>query len=192
MDDLTCNRMRAGFARVLVDMEIKESLPKIVKFVDETDRLEEQKLVYEWKPVICGQCKGYRHVQKECKVPVKPVWKHKKDVAKAKETVNEGIGIQQQEEGGLIQENTKPVDQAMNISTKMHKETVTYMRKVVQLVQGEDRKEMIRPIEKKRSIVLGESSGSDKGTKRTVMILLLPKNATTRERMDTGSEGGNH
>ncbi|CAI9094854.1 OLC1v1030660C1 [Oldenlandia corymbosa var. corymbosa] len=51
MNDMTRNKLRAGFARVLVEMEIKEHLPDKIAFVDEEGRLQEQKLVYEWQPV---------------------------------------------------------------------------------------------------------------------------------------------
>ncbi|KAJ8435324.1 hypothetical protein Cgig2_022925 [Carnegiea gigantea] len=42
-------------------MEIKEHVPEHIYFENEHGVLMQQDIVYEWKPIVCGKCKGYGH-----------------------------------------------------------------------------------------------------------------------------------
>ncbi|CAI9099994.1 OLC1v1036903C1 [Oldenlandia corymbosa var. corymbosa] len=72
MDEMTIQRDRTGYARVLVEMEIQEKMPTELWYEDEHGIIQSQKICYEWKPVKCAQCKGYGHETAQCK-KVKPV-----------------------------------------------------------------------------------------------------------------------
>ncbi|CAI9099760.1 OLC1v1036624C1 [Oldenlandia corymbosa var. corymbosa] len=41
----------------------------------ESTETQEQRVVYEWKPVLCTKCRGYGHEKKVCKQPMQAVWR---------------------------------------------------------------------------------------------------------------------
>ncbi|CAI9105887.1 OLC1v1004911C1 [Oldenlandia corymbosa var. corymbosa] len=67
MDDMTTQRMHTGFARILVEMEIQDTVSKEIWYKDEMGSLQEQEIRYEWKPVKCGMCKGFGHEANTCR-----------------------------------------------------------------------------------------------------------------------------
>lgn len=67
IDEMTLRKDRGQFARVQVQVEIKEDVAENVKYLDEKERLCEQVAHYEWLPVICGNCKSYGHMGKDCR-----------------------------------------------------------------------------------------------------------------------------
>ncbi|CAI9112834.1 OLC1v1013328C1 [Oldenlandia corymbosa var. corymbosa] len=66
-DELTASRDKVQYARILVEMEIKEQVPEQICFEDEKGNVQEQKVTYEWKPVQCQGCKGYGHSGEQCR-----------------------------------------------------------------------------------------------------------------------------
>lgn len=66
-DKNTQEKNKVQFARILIEMEIKEHVPERIYFENEHKVLMQQDVVYEWKPVVCGKCKGYGHETDHCK-----------------------------------------------------------------------------------------------------------------------------
>ncbi|XP_062100859.1 uncharacterized protein LOC133806786 [Humulus lupulus] len=77
IDQVTRDRSMVKFARILVDMEISETPPKTISFVNKRDQLVDQLVEYEWLPskcktygclghtmVNCSKDKGYFWVKK--------------------------------------------------------------------------------------------------------------------------------
>ncbi|XP_074265560.1 uncharacterized protein LOC141588000 [Silene latifolia] len=54
-----------GHARVMVEVKMGADLPNVIEFTDELDVLHRQIVHYEWKPVICTECKGVGHMALE-------------------------------------------------------------------------------------------------------------------------------
>ncbi|CAI9104430.1 OLC1v1003098C1 [Oldenlandia corymbosa var. corymbosa] len=77
MDDMTSQKLHTAYARILVEVEIKEELKEVIWFQDEKGNLQEQVVKYEWEPVICKNCKGYGHERKICRAPIQQDWKAK-------------------------------------------------------------------------------------------------------------------
>ncbi|XP_062118499.1 uncharacterized protein LOC133832131 [Humulus lupulus] len=61
IDQVTRDRSMVKFARVLVDMEISETPPKTISFVNERDQLVDQLVEYEWLPSKCKACDCLGH-----------------------------------------------------------------------------------------------------------------------------------
>ncbi|XP_062114133.1 uncharacterized protein LOC133825166 [Humulus lupulus] len=67
VDQHTRDRTRVQFARVLVEMDITDSPPRIIQFLNEHGQLVEQGIDYEWLPMKCKHCSGYGHLMAECR-----------------------------------------------------------------------------------------------------------------------------
>ncbi|XP_062104456.1 uncharacterized protein LOC133815660 [Humulus lupulus] len=65
------------FARVLVETELSEDLPKSVQFLNEKGQLIEQFLEFEWLPTQCRGCKVYGHTERMCNKKPVEVWREK-------------------------------------------------------------------------------------------------------------------
>lgn len=72
-DRLTAENGRLAYARVLVEMEIKEQPHSIPVNTPSGKILQE--VFYGWLPIQCGRCKGYGHFVENCKFPEKKEWK---------------------------------------------------------------------------------------------------------------------
>ncbi|XP_074282709.1 uncharacterized protein LOC141607248 [Silene latifolia] len=80
-DAATEEKTRLGFARLLVEVEIGQDFPDKLHFLDEKGNDVSILVEYEWKPTVCGLCKGIGHTTDLCKKksadkpkgPVKPV-----------------------------------------------------------------------------------------------------------------------
>lgn len=59
-DKLTANRDRLAYARVLVEMEIKDNLKYEIPVNDMGTKFL-QEVIYEWRPVRCKRCKQLGH-----------------------------------------------------------------------------------------------------------------------------------
>ncbi|XP_062112853.1 uncharacterized protein LOC133824008 [Humulus lupulus] len=81
VDNVTKDRSMVKFARVLVDVEISDNLPKTISFLNERGQLVEQILEYEWLPTQCSFCKVLGHTATNCKRDQRVVWR-KKEVMK--------------------------------------------------------------------------------------------------------------
>lgn len=75
-DRLTASRERLSFARVLVEMEIVESLPNEIPIMTPKGVLQ-QPVLFEWKPLKCKKCGRIGHAMDTCVAPVRRVWQVK-------------------------------------------------------------------------------------------------------------------
>ncbi|XP_074266869.1 uncharacterized protein LOC141590159 [Silene latifolia] len=57
-DKATDNREFLEYARFMVEVKVGDTLPEVVKFIDEKDQVHKQEVYYEWKPLVCSLCKG--------------------------------------------------------------------------------------------------------------------------------------
>ncbi|XP_062086022.1 uncharacterized protein LOC133792116 [Humulus lupulus] len=65
------------FARVLVEIEISEALPKSIQFLNEKGKLMEQLLEFEWLPTQCRGCKVFGHTKSMCNRKPSEIWRQK-------------------------------------------------------------------------------------------------------------------
>ncbi|XP_062097539.1 uncharacterized protein LOC133803465 [Humulus lupulus] len=77
VDKVTKERSMMQFARVLVEIEIAEALPKSIQFLNEKGQLMEQLLEFEWLPTQCSGCKVFGHTVSMCKRKPTEVWRQK-------------------------------------------------------------------------------------------------------------------
>ncbi|XP_074293179.1 uncharacterized protein LOC141620131 [Silene latifolia] len=66
-DAATKNKTRLGYARLLVEVEVGQEFPDKLYFKDEKGSEISILVEYEWKPIVCGSCKGIGHSQEACK-----------------------------------------------------------------------------------------------------------------------------
>ncbi|XP_062101006.1 uncharacterized protein LOC133806930 [Humulus lupulus] len=93
VDKFTRERSRVQFARVLVEMEIMDSLPKSIQFINEHGQIMEQGVEYEWLLIKCKTCAGFGHSMVECRKEKKVHWVRK--VTEAQTEEDQGPGVQQ-------------------------------------------------------------------------------------------------
>lgn len=67
MDAMTRDKTQPNFSRVRVRMPITVCLQEQVTFVDKNDRVVEQQVEYEWRPVLCSKCNMFGHEGKVCR-----------------------------------------------------------------------------------------------------------------------------
>ncbi|XP_070015541.1 uncharacterized protein [Nicotiana sylvestris] len=65
-DKLTAQGDRISYARVLVDIDISQPLPKHILIENEKGGFKEQKLEHEWKPSYCQDCLQIGHTAGNC------------------------------------------------------------------------------------------------------------------------------
>ncbi|XP_060195078.1 uncharacterized protein LOC132624291 [Lycium barbarum] len=61
-DECTAKQSRVSYARVLVDMDVTQELPREVQIVDFKGNSFRQDVVYEWCPKYCPKCLKYGHI----------------------------------------------------------------------------------------------------------------------------------
>ncbi|XP_074293134.1 uncharacterized protein LOC141620066 [Silene latifolia] len=83
-DVATEERTRLGYARVMVELQVDQQLPKSISFKDENGGVVQVDIEYEWKPVTCKKCQGMGHEEENCRKgepkkpsqqPIKKVWR---------------------------------------------------------------------------------------------------------------------
>lgn len=86
-DKCTVLKMKMRFARILVEMNFFRDVPEMIELVDEQGVVFQQKVIYEWKPIICSKCRNFGHLQQDCRVGQlgKEVWKVKRQAGVAVE-----------------------------------------------------------------------------------------------------------
>lgn len=52
-DCLTAKGERISYARLLIEMDITQTLPEVVNVEESDDGIWNQKIEYEWKPILC-------------------------------------------------------------------------------------------------------------------------------------------
>ncbi|XP_062109683.1 uncharacterized protein LOC133821348 [Humulus lupulus] len=77
VDMLTKDRSMVKFARVLVEVEISDNVPKTISFLNERGQLMERLLEYEWLPTQCQGCKILGHPATNCNRKQGAVWRKK-------------------------------------------------------------------------------------------------------------------
>lgn len=55
------------FAGVLIEMNLYDEYPDEIYFINEHEELVCQKVLYDWKPIFCGQCKELGHMEGNCR-----------------------------------------------------------------------------------------------------------------------------
>ncbi|XP_062089009.1 uncharacterized protein LOC133795572 [Humulus lupulus] len=100
VDEITKNRDRLNYPRILIEVSLTQDFPYEVSFTKEFDQKVVVDVFYEWKPVLCGHCKGYGHITENCrkKDGRKKEWVIKKDNNMAQELEKEK-GVMVDEEG---------------------------------------------------------------------------------------------
>uniref|UniRef100_A0A803PSI9 DUF4283 domain-containing protein n=1 Tax=Cannabis sativa TaxID=3483 RepID=A0A803PSI9_CANSA len=76
-DKVTLERSMIKYARVLVDVEIKEEPLRTIAYVNEKKQLMEQPVEYEWLPTKCTACDMLGHSISNCNKGKPTVWKKK-------------------------------------------------------------------------------------------------------------------
>ncbi|XP_062093774.1 uncharacterized protein LOC133799794 [Humulus lupulus] len=121
VDKVNKDRSMMQFARVLVEVEITEKIPKSIQFLNGKGQLMEQLLEFEWLPTQCKECRVFGHTEMMCNRKQTEVWRQKsrkevvgtqqdlqeqQQATKGKEISNEGPDIgQQQADAREIKEN---------------------------------------------------------------------------------------
>lgn len=77
VDQATKMRDKLFYARVLVGVSLTQEFPEYIEFEDVHGEIVQQKVNYEWKPSICGICKGLGHGTEHCTRKSKQVWEEK-------------------------------------------------------------------------------------------------------------------
>ncbi|XP_062075185.1 uncharacterized protein LOC133779211 [Humulus lupulus] len=92
IDKITKNRSMIKFARILVEMEIADTLPKFISYFNEKGQIMEQIIDYEWLPTKCTKCKKLGHSVSSCKYVSEAVWRQKDLKQKEGKSGNENAG----------------------------------------------------------------------------------------------------
>ncbi|KAH0675410.1 hypothetical protein KY285_023211 [Solanum tuberosum] len=66
VDHNTERKVRLNFARLLVEVQLDTMLPEVILFRLEKGYLKEQKVLYDWKPMLCKICDKYGHSEVNC------------------------------------------------------------------------------------------------------------------------------
>ncbi|GKV45242.1 hypothetical protein SLEP1_g52351 [Rubroshorea leprosula] len=93
-DALTAKRQRVAYARMLVKMEIMDTLPHVVPIIGPKGVFQ-QPVVFEWEPVRCGKCRNLGHEERNCTTKEKKVWVPKKPAKE--QVVNQIVGTKSSE-----------------------------------------------------------------------------------------------
>lgn len=81
---MTANRDILGFARVLIDIEITDQLPRVIP-VESDEGMIYQPVHYEWRPEKCLKCGKYGHSAMVCGGPPVNVWVAKPNQSQSQE-----------------------------------------------------------------------------------------------------------
>ncbi|VFQ79134.1 unnamed protein product [Cuscuta campestris] len=60
-DKTTATRSKLGFARILLEVGMKQDFLEMIQFLDETGRIISQQVEYEWCPITCTYCHKLGH-----------------------------------------------------------------------------------------------------------------------------------
>jgi len=66
-DKYTRDKSFLTYARLLIEMQLHDSFPDFIEFVEEHNVVVRQKMEYEWKPTKCNYCKMFGHTEEECR-----------------------------------------------------------------------------------------------------------------------------
>ncbi|XP_062118927.1 uncharacterized protein LOC133832628 [Humulus lupulus] len=88
VDKVTKDRSMMQFARVLVEIDITDEIPKSIQFLNERDQLMEQFVEFEWLPTQCKNCKVYGHTESLCNRKKGEIWRPKEKKSEGENLVN--------------------------------------------------------------------------------------------------------
>ncbi|XP_062116247.1 uncharacterized protein LOC133830306 [Humulus lupulus] len=116
IDKVTKDRSMIKFARILVDMEISDTLPKFINYINERGQVMDQLIDYEWLPTKCSNCKKLGHTASSCKHVEGMVWRKKEAPVDASEnnTMHEASGSklnQKQDSSAQLSTEMEPKSQ---------------------------------------------------------------------------------
>ncbi|KAL2897076.1 hypothetical protein RDABS01_038859 [Bienertia sinuspersici] len=77
VDNVTMNKDRLSYARILVEVELDKELPDYIRFQNEKGLPVQQNIEYEWIPTFCIVCKKYGHPSDKCHKQIKKQWQPK-------------------------------------------------------------------------------------------------------------------
>lgn len=60
------------FTRVLMDLKVNGDFPEEIYFTDDEESFISQKVIYDWKPILCSKCKQLGHLEVTCKAGLRP------------------------------------------------------------------------------------------------------------------------
>lgn len=60
-------KLGLNFAKLLVEVKIGGKLPDMIYFRNEKGLVIEQRVTYDWKPMICDVCHKYGHSTEVCR-----------------------------------------------------------------------------------------------------------------------------
>ena len=66
-DRFTLEKTKLHYARLLIDIKLKDSFPDFIEFVNDYDVVVRLQAEYEWKPIKCQHCKMFGHNEEDCK-----------------------------------------------------------------------------------------------------------------------------
>lgn len=66
-DKNTERKIGMNFARLLIEVDVDSPLLEKVVFKNEKGVLVEQRIQYDWKPILCKHCQKYGHSEEECR-----------------------------------------------------------------------------------------------------------------------------
>ncbi|XP_058732785.1 uncharacterized protein LOC131604357 [Vicia villosa] len=60
-DECTAHKLRVSYARILVEIDATQEVPKVVMIQNSEGELVSQDVEYEWLPKLCGKCQRFGH-----------------------------------------------------------------------------------------------------------------------------------
>ncbi|XP_058733384.1 uncharacterized protein LOC131604993 [Vicia villosa] len=60
-DECTAHKLRVSYARILVEIDATQEVPKVVTIQNAEGELVSQDVEYEWLPKFCGKCQRFGH-----------------------------------------------------------------------------------------------------------------------------------
>ncbi|KAL2928967.1 hypothetical protein RDABS01_034378, partial [Bienertia sinuspersici] len=128
VDNVTLNKDRLAYARILVEVELDKELPDYIRSQNEKGILIQQYIEYEWRLTFCTKCKKYGHPSDKCNKQTKKQWQPKvgQNQQQLKAAPNQTNDTEQKaEERGqkdpqgfspVQRKRTKPVDQVTPVT----------------------------------------------------------------------------
>ncbi|XP_060969918.1 uncharacterized protein LOC133037111 [Cannabis sativa] len=117
VDNITKNRERLQYPRILVQVSLSQEFPSSISFTDEFNHDIDLEVKYEWIPLVCYHSAGIGHETNHCRTKEiveekgKQVWVPKQKQSKEKEGIDED-GFQKVTKGKkvVVEEEVAPTE----------------------------------------------------------------------------------